>query len=165
MIGLSRVTPWRWLLPPTRGLTPTSVVVVVVALRSRTATCCLTMGLASAFAHVLLPEGRRRVLLIKLNPCPLSVTNCLTHVWIVTTLEYGRNPSDVGHWSPEASLAYDSEFGVKLAMHGSHALIDPPSTGCTSSVPCPPCLTIGVIFIAGVGCSLIFRHHIKVDDR
>jgi hypothetical protein len=29
LIGLSRVTPRRWLLPPARGLAPTSVVVVV----------------------------------------------------------------------------------------------------------------------------------------
>jgi hypothetical protein len=61
MIGLSRVTPWRWLLPPTRGLTPAGVVVVVAALRSRTVTCRLTVSLASAFAHALLPNGRRRV--------------------------------------------------------------------------------------------------------
>jgi hypothetical protein len=35
MIGLSWVTPWRWLLPPARGLTPASVI-VVAALRLRT---------------------------------------------------------------------------------------------------------------------------------
>jgi hypothetical protein len=80
MIGLSQVTPWRWLLPPTRGLTPAGVV-VVAALRSRTAASHSTVSLASAFAHALLPDGRRRVLLIKLNPSPLCVTKCLTHVW------------------------------------------------------------------------------------
>jgi hypothetical protein len=74
MIGLSRVTPWRWLLAPARGLTPASVVVVVAALRSGTAACRSTMSLGSAFAHALLPEGRRRVLLIKLNPSPLCIT-------------------------------------------------------------------------------------------
>jgi hypothetical protein len=63
----------------------------------------------------------------------------LTHVRIITALEYGRNPGDVGHRSPETPLAYGSEFGVKLAMHRSHALIDPPSVGCASSVPGPPC--------------------------
>jgi hypothetical protein len=91
MIGLSRITPWRWLLPPARGLTPATVV-VIAALRSGMAACRLTMSLASAFAHAFLPEGRRQVLLIKLNPSPLRVTKCLTHVRIVTALEYGLNP-------------------------------------------------------------------------
>jgi hypothetical protein len=85
----------------------------------------------------------------------------LTHVRIVTALEYGRNSSDVGHRSPEAPLAYGSEFGIKLAMHGSHALIDPPSASCESPVPSPSCLTIGIIFVAGVGCGFIFGNHIK----
>jgi hypothetical protein len=156
MIGLSWVTHWRWLLPPTRGLTPASIV-VVAALRSRTAACRSSVSLALAFAHALLPEGRRRVLLIKLDPSPLCVTKCLTHVWIITALEYSCNPGDVGHRSPEAPLAYGSEFGVKLTMHRSHALIDPSSAGCASSIPDPPCLTIGVVFVAGVGCGLIFR--------
>jgi hypothetical protein len=112
MIGLSRVTPWRWLLPPARGLTLAGVVVVAATLRSRTAACCSNVSLASAFAHALLPDGRRRVLLIKLNPSPLCVTKCLTHVWVVTALEYSSNPDDVGHRSPEAPLTYGSEFGV-----------------------------------------------------
>jgi hypothetical protein len=89
---------------------------------------------------------------------------CLTHVRIVTALEYGRDPGDVGHQSPETPLVYGSEFGVKLAMHGSHALIDPPSASCTSPVSGPPCLTIGVIFVAGVGCGFVFGDHIKFDD-
>jgi hypothetical protein len=88
----------------------------------------------------------------------------LAHVWIVTALEYSRYPVDVGHRSPEAPLAYSSEFGVKLTMHRSHAFIDPPSVSCTSSVPGPPCFTIGVVFIAGVGRGLIFRYRIKFDD-
>jgi hypothetical protein len=66
-------------------------------------------------------------LLIKLNPSPLCITKCLTHVWIVTAFEYRNYPSDVGHRSSEAPLAYGSEFSVKLAVHRSHALIDPPS--------------------------------------
>jgi hypothetical protein len=56
MIGLLRVTHWRWLLPPARGLTPTSVVVVVAALRSGTAACRSTVSLASAFTHALFPD-------------------------------------------------------------------------------------------------------------
>jgi hypothetical protein len=36
--------------------------------------------------------------------------------------------------------------------------------GCASSDPGPPCLTIGVILVAGVGCGLIFRYRIKLDD-
>jgi hypothetical protein len=103
-------------------------------------------------------------LLIKLNPGPLRVTKCLTHVRIVAALEYGRNPSDVGHRSPETLLAYGSEFGVELAMHGSHALIDPPSASCASPVPGPPCLTIGVIFVAGVSCGFILGDRIKFID-
>jgi hypothetical protein len=79
MIGLSRVTSWMWLLPPARSLTPASVV-VVATLKSRTATYRSAVSLALALAHALLPEGRRRVLLIKLNPGPLRVTKCLAHV-------------------------------------------------------------------------------------
>jgi hypothetical protein len=33
-----------------------------------------------------------------------------------------------------------------------------------SSVPGPPCLTIGVIFDTGIGCGLIFRYRIKFND-
>jgi hypothetical protein len=163
VIGLSRVTFRRWLLPPAGGLTPTSVV-VVAALRSRMAACRSAVSLASALAHMLLPEGRRRVLLIKLNPGPLRVMKCLTHVRIVTTLEYGRNLGDVGHRSPEVPLAYGSEFSVKLTMHGSHALIDPPSVSCASLVLSPPCLMTGIIFVAGVGCGFVFGDRIKLVD-
>jgi hypothetical protein len=87
---------------------------------------------------------------------------CLTHVWIVAALEYGRNPSDVDHRCPEAPLAYGSKFGIKLAMHGSHALIDPPSVSCASPVPGPPFLTTGIIFVAGVSYGLIFGDRIKL---
>jgi hypothetical protein len=93
MIGLSRVTSWRWLLPPARGLTPPAVV-VVAALRSRMAAYRLAVSLALAFAHALLPEGRRLVLLIKLNPGPLRITKCLTHVRIITALKYSSDPGD-----------------------------------------------------------------------
>jgi hypothetical protein len=122
------------------------------------------VSLASALAHALLPEGRRWVLLIKLNPGPLRITKCLTHVRIDAALEYGHNPGDVGHRSPETPLAYGREFGVKLAMHGSHVLIDPPSASCASPVPGPPCLTISVIFIAGVSCGFVFGDRIKLVD-
>jgi hypothetical protein len=163
MTGLSRVTSWRWLLPPARSLTPASIV-VVAALRSRTAACRSAVSLALALAHALLPEGRRGVLLIKLNPGPLCVTKYLMHIWIITALEYGRNPGDVSHRSPETPLAYGNEFGVKLAMHKSHALIDPPSVSCASSVPNPSCLMISIILITSVGCGLIFIYRIKFDD-
>jgi hypothetical protein len=78
MIGLSRVASWRWLLPPASGLTPASVVIVVAALRSRTAACRSTVSLAAAFAHALFPDGGCQVLLIELNPSPLRVAKCLT---------------------------------------------------------------------------------------
>jgi hypothetical protein len=125
MIGLSRVTPLRWLLPPTRGLAPASVVIAVAGLRSRTTASRSAVSLAPALAHTLLPDGRRRVSLIQLDPGPLRVEKCLTHIRIVTALEYGRNPSDVGHRSPEAPFAYGGEFRVKLALHRSPALVDP----------------------------------------
>jgi hypothetical protein len=163
MIGLSRVIPWRWLLPPARGLAPATVVVVVAGLRSRTAAGSV-VSLAPALAHALLPDGRRRVVLIQLDPGPLHVKKCLTHIQIVTALEYGRNPGDVGHRSPEAPFAYGGEFRVKLALHRSCTLVDPPPPDCAGSVPSPPCLTIGVIFGAGVGCDLIFRYIIKFGD-
>jgi hypothetical protein len=100
MVGLSRVTPWRWLPPLTRGLAPMSVVVVVAGLRSRTATGHSAVSLAPALAHALLPDSGRRVVLIQLDPGPLRVKKCLTHIRIITALEYGRNPGDVGHRSP-----------------------------------------------------------------
>jgi hypothetical protein len=126
MIGLLRVTPLRLLLPPARGLAPASVVVVVAGLRSRTTASRSAVSLAPALAHVLLPDCRHRVLLIQLDLGPLHVKKCLTHIRIITALEYGRNPGDVGHRSPEALFAYGSEFRVKLAMHRSPALVDPP---------------------------------------
>jgi hypothetical protein len=49
-------------------------------------------------------------------------------------------------------------------MHRSHALIDPPSPDSVSSIPGPPCLTISIIFIAGVGRGLIFKYRIKFDN-
>jgi hypothetical protein len=64
MIGLSRVTPWRWLLPPARGLAPASIVVVVAGLRSRASTSRSAVGLAPTLTHALLPDGRHWVLLI-----------------------------------------------------------------------------------------------------
>jgi hypothetical protein len=46
MIGLSWVTPWKWLLPPARGLAPASVVVVVAGLKSRATTSRSAVSLA-----------------------------------------------------------------------------------------------------------------------
>jgi hypothetical protein len=112
IIGLLRVAPWRWLLPPASGLTPTSVVVVVAAMRSRMAAYRSTVTLAVAFAHVFFSDAGRQVLLVELNPSPLHVAKYLTQVWIVTALEYSCYPGDVGHRSSEAPLAYGSEFGV-----------------------------------------------------
>jgi hypothetical protein len=86
------------------------------------------------------------------------------HIRIITALEYGRNPGDVGHRSPEAPFAYGGEFRVKLTMHRSPVLVDPPSPDCAGSVPGPPCLTISVVFIAGIGCDVIFRYNIEFDD-
>jgi hypothetical protein len=145
MIGLSRVTPWRWLLPPARGLTPASVVVVVAGLRSRATASCSAVSLAPTLTHVLLPDSRRWVLLIQLDLGPLRVKKCFAHIRIVTALEYGRNPGDVGHRGPEAPFAYGGEFRVKLAMHRSPALVDPPAPDCAGSVPGSPCLTIGFL--------------------
>jgi hypothetical protein len=112
MIGLSRVAFWRWLLPPASGLTPASLVVVITLLRSRTAACRSTVRLSTAFAHVFFSDGRHRVLLIELNPCPLHVAKCLAQVWIVAALENGSYPGDVGHGSSKAPLAHGGEFGV-----------------------------------------------------
>jgi hypothetical protein len=135
MIGLSRITPWRLLLPPTRCLAPASVVVVVARLRSRATAGRLAVSLAPALAHAHFPDSRHRVLLIQLDPGPLHVKKCLTHIRIVTTLKYGRNPGDVGHGSPEAPFAYSGEFRVKLAMHRSPTLVDPPPPDRASSIP------------------------------
>jgi hypothetical protein len=125
MFGLSRVAPWRWLLPPARGLAPVSIVVVVAGLRSRTTASRSAVSLAPALAHMLLPDGRHQVSLIQLDPGPLRIEKCLMHIGIVTALEYGHNPGDVGHQSPEALFAYGGELRVKLALHRLLALVDP----------------------------------------
>jgi hypothetical protein len=112
MIGLSRVASWRWLLPLASGLTPARVVVVIAALRSRTAAYHSTLRQAAAFAYVFFFDGGCRVLLIELNPCPLRVAKCLAQVWIVTMFKYGSYPDDVSHGCSETPLAHDGEFGV-----------------------------------------------------
>jgi hypothetical protein len=163
MIGLSRMTPLRWLLPPARGLAPASI--VVAELMSRTAASRSTVSLAPALTHALLPDGGHRVVLIQLDPGPLRVKECLMHVRIMTALEDGRHPSDVGHRSPETLFAYNGELRVKLAMHRSPTLVGPPPPDCAGPVPGPPRLTIGIVLVAGVGRDLIFGDHFKVDDR
>jgi hypothetical protein len=97
MIGLSRMTSWLWLLPPARGLAPASV--VVAELVSRTAASRSAVSLAPTLTHALLPDGGRRVVLIQLDPGPLRVKECLMHIRIMTALEDGRHPGDVGHRS------------------------------------------------------------------
>jgi hypothetical protein len=80
VIGLPRVTPWRCLLPPARGLAPADVVVVVAGLRSRASASRSAVSLAPNLTHALLPDGGRQVLLIQLDPCPLRIKKCLTHI-------------------------------------------------------------------------------------
>jgi hypothetical protein len=162
MIGLPRVTPWRWLLPPARGLAPASVVVVEAWLGPRMSADRLAVALAAALAHALIPNGGRRVMLIQLDPGTLRGKKCLTHIRVITALENGRNPGDVSHRSPDASFAYGGELKVKLAMHTSPALVDPSPPDCASPVPGPPCHTIGVVLVAGVGCDLIFGDRFKL---
>jgi hypothetical protein len=67
MVDLSRVTPWKWLLPPARGLAPASVVIAEAGLRSRTSACRSAVALAAALAHALIPNGGCRVMLIQLD--------------------------------------------------------------------------------------------------
>jgi hypothetical protein len=163
MIGLLRVTSWLWLLPPARGLAPASV--VVAELVSRTAASCSAVSLAPTLTHTLLPDGGRWVVLIQLDPGPLRVKECLTHIRIMTALEDGRHPGDVGHRSPETPFTYGGELRVKLAMHRSPTLVGPPPSDCAGPVPGPPHLTIGVVLVAGIGCDLIFGDRIKVGDE
>jgi hypothetical protein len=78
MIGLSRMTPLRWLLPPARGLAPASV--VVAELVSRTASSRSAVSMAPTLTHALLSHGGHRVVLIQLDPGPLRIKECLTHI-------------------------------------------------------------------------------------
>jgi hypothetical protein len=113
---------------------------------------------------VLFLDGGRRVVLIQLDAGALRVKKCMTHVPIITALEYGRHPGDVGHRSPETPFTYGGELRVKLAMHRSPTLVGPPSPDCAGPIPGPPRLTIGVVLVAGVGCDLVFGDRFKVDD-
>jgi hypothetical protein len=162
MICLLRVTPLRWLLPPAKDPAPTSV--VMAGLVSRAAAGRSAVSLAPTLAHTLLPDGGRWVVLIQLDPSPLHVKECLTHIRIMTALEDGRHPGDIGHPSPETPFAYSGELRVKLAVHRLPTLVGPPPPDCAGPVPGPPCLTIGVVLVAGVGCDLIFGDCCKVDD-
>jgi hypothetical protein len=162
MIGLSRMTPLRWLLPPTRGLAPTSI--VVAELVSRTAASRSAVSLTPTLAHALLPDGGRRVVLIQLDPSPLHIKERLTHFRIMTALEDGRHPGDVGHRSPETPFAYGGELRVKLAVHRSPTLIGPPPPDCAGPFLGSPCLMISVVLVTGVGRDLIFGDRFKVDD-
>jgi hypothetical protein len=53
-IGLSQMTPLRWLLPPDRGLVPMCVVVADLVLR--TATSRSTASLTSTLVHAFFPD-------------------------------------------------------------------------------------------------------------
>jgi hypothetical protein len=141
-----------------------SVVIVEAGLRSRMSASHSAVALAAALAHTLIPDGGRWVMLIQLDPSPLHVKKCLTHIRVITALEDGRNPGDVVHRSPEASFAYGGKLRIKLAMHRSPTLVSPPPPDCASPVSGPPRLTIGVILVASVGCDLVFRERFKFDD-
>jgi hypothetical protein len=124
MIGLSRMTPLRRLLPPARDLAPTSI--VVAELMSRTTASRSAVSLAPTLTHALLLDGGRWVMLIQLDPSLLPVKECLTHVRIMAALEDGCHLGDVGHQSPETPFAYSGELRVKLAMHRLPTLVGPP---------------------------------------
>jgi hypothetical protein len=160
--GLSQMTPLRWLLPPARGLAPTCVVITDLVLRTTTSRS--TASLTSTLVHALFPDDRRRIMLIQLDPSPLRVEECATYLRVVAALEDGRDSGDVGHRSPEAPLAYGSKLRVELAMHRSPSLVGSPPPDCAGPVPGPPCLTISIVLISGVGRDLIFRDRFKVVD-
>jgi hypothetical protein len=162
MISLSWVTPLRWLLPLAWDLAPAGV--VVAGLVSRATASRSAVSLAPTLADALLPDGGCWVVLIQLDPSPLCVKKSLTHIWILTALEDGRHPGDVGYRSPETPLAYGGELRVKIAMHRSPSFVGPPSPNCAGPVPGPPCLTIDVVLVAGVGGDLIFRDRVGVDN-
>jgi hypothetical protein len=164
MIGLSRVSPRRWLLPPARGLAPASVVVVVAGLKSRATASHSAVSLAPTLTHALLPDGGSWILLIQLDPGPLRVKKCLTHVRIVAALKDGHNPGNVGHRGPETPFAYGDKLRVKLAIHRSPTLVGPPSPDCAGLVPGPPHLAIGVVLFASVGSGLIFKDRFEIGD-
>jgi hypothetical protein len=141
-----------------------SVVVVVAGLMSRATASRSAVSLAPTLTHALHPDGGRWVLLIQLDPGPLHVKKCLTHIRIVAALEDGRNPGNVGHRGLETPFAYGDKLRVKLAINRSPTLVGPPSPDCAGPVPGPPRLAIGVVFLAGVGSGLIFRDRFEVDD-
>jgi hypothetical protein len=160
--GLSQMTPLRWLLPPARGLAPTCVVIADLVLRATTSHS--TASLASTLVHVFFPDDGRRIVLIQLDPSPLRIEECLTYLQIMAALEDGRDPSDVGHRSPETLLACSSKLRVKLAMHRSPLLVSSPPPDCAGPVPGPRRLTISIVLVTGVGRDLIFRDRFKVAD-
>jgi hypothetical protein len=103
-------------------------------------------------------------MLIQLDPSPLRIEECLTYLRIVAVLEDGRDPGDVGHRSPETSLACGSKLRVELAMHRSPSLVGSPPPVCAGPIPGPPRLTISIVLVTGVGHDLIFRDRFKVVD-
>jgi hypothetical protein len=138
--------------------------VVIAEMVSRAAASRSAVSLTSTLTHALLSDGGRRVVLIQLDPSPLRVEKCLTHLRIVAALENSRHPGDVGHRSPETPFTYGGELRVKLAMHRSPTLVGSPPPDCAGPVPGPPRLTIGIFLIAGIGRDLIFEDRFKVFD-
>jgi hypothetical protein len=128
----------------------------------RTTTSRSTASLTLTLVHAFFPDDGHRILLIQLDPSPLRVEECLAYLRVVAALEDGRHPGDVGHRSPETPLTCGSELRVELAMHRSPSLVSPPPPDCAGPVPGPPCLTINIVLVTGVGRDLIFRDRFKV---
>jgi hypothetical protein len=137
---------------------------IISPLRSRTAACCSTVRLTAAFAHVFFSDGGRRVLLIKLNPCPLRVAKCLAQVWIVAAFEYGSYPSDVGHGTSEAPLSHSGDSASSSRCIDRMRSLTLLRRTARALFLAPSCLTLSVIFVTDVGCGLVFGYHIKCVD-
>jgi hypothetical protein len=82
----------------------------------------------------------------------------------MAALEDSRNPGDVGHRSPKPPFADGGELRIELTMHRSPTLVGPPPPDCAGPVSGPPRFTIGVVFVADVGCDLILGDRFKVVD-